>query len=180
VQALRFEASVLPVLQSTFSFTCSTLAMIGEFGGIGAFVKGKEWWPNACHTYLPVKTPTDEANTYISMVEVRHTHGLVVREQGFSADLLTASSIHHVPFQTLMSLRKDISASVYTQITDVELEYVSSCRRVLLFGRGDPHACLHVGRSSHFTTGAMASSTTTAPTNLVRTKQRPSPGLIRS
>ena len=26
--------------------------MIGEFGGIGAFVLGKEWKPRSCHTYL--------------------------------------------------------------------------------------------------------------------------------
>ena len=29
-------------------------AMIGEFGGIGAFIQGKEW--ANCHTYLPAKT----------------------------------------------------------------------------------------------------------------------------
>lgn len=71
---------MLPVTQQAFNLACSTLAMIGEFGGIGAFVKGKEWWPNACHTYLPVKTPSDEANTYISMVEVRHAH--LTRQEG--------------------------------------------------------------------------------------------------
>ena len=41
--------------------------MIGEFGGIGAFVAGKEWKPLACHTYLHVDTGTDEANKYIEM-----------------------------------------------------------------------------------------------------------------
>jgi len=43
-------------------------------------------------TYLAVSTPQDEANTYVSMT------------------------------QTIQSHRLDISASVYTQITDVERE----------------------------------------------------------
>jgi hypothetical protein len=67
-------------------------AMIGEFGGVGAFVPGKEWVPDKCHTYLHVSTPKDEANTYINMT------------------------------RTILSRINDISASVYTQITDVELE----------------------------------------------------------
>ena len=67
-------------------------AMIGEYGGIGAFVEGKEWVPQKCHTYLHVSTPEDEAQTYINM-----TRAILDRVQ-------------------------DISASVYTQITDVELE----------------------------------------------------------
>merc|ERR1712058_121351 len=28
-------------------------AMVGEFGGIGAFIPGKEWVPKGCFTYLP-------------------------------------------------------------------------------------------------------------------------------
>ena len=44
-------------------------AMIGEFGGVGAFVQGKEWVPGKCHTYLKVDTPADEANTYIAMAK---------------------------------------------------------------------------------------------------------------
>jgi len=67
-------------------------AMLGEFGGIGAFVSGHEWVPNQCQTYLAVATPQDEANTYVSMT------------------------------QTIQNHRLDISASVYTQITDVERE----------------------------------------------------------
>ena len=67
-------------------------AMIGEFGGIGAFVEGKEWKPKACHTYLHVDTPHDEAATYVNMSKT------------------IASRVDHV------------SASVYTQTTDVELE----------------------------------------------------------
>lgn len=67
-------------------------AMVGEFGGIGAFVPGKEWKPKACHTYLHVDTPADEATTYIKMAA------------------------------TLQSRVDHISASVYTQTTDLELE----------------------------------------------------------
>merc|ERR1719235_2971448 len=67
-------------------------AMVGEFGGIGAFVKGKEWVPGKCHTYLKVDTPADEAAKYIEMAK------------------------------TIESRVDHISASVYTQTTDVELE----------------------------------------------------------
>jgi len=67
-------------------------AMIGEFGGIGAFVEGKEWKPRSCHTYLHVDTPAQEAATYIKMA------GQI------------QSRVDHV------------SASVYTQTTDLELE----------------------------------------------------------
>lgn len=67
-------------------------AMIGEFGGIGAFTKGKEWVPEKCHTYLHVGTGADEADKYIEMAKT------------------IASRVDH------------ISASVYTQTTDVELE----------------------------------------------------------
>ena len=34
---------------------------------IGAFVDGKEWKPHACHTYLHVGTPAEEASTYVDM-----------------------------------------------------------------------------------------------------------------
>ena len=76
-------------------------AMIGEFGGIGAFVPGKEWRPptpthKSCFAYNlplhPLATPSAEAQAYIKM-----TH-------------------------TLLSWSDTLSASVYTQITDVELE----------------------------------------------------------
>eukprot|EP00041_Stephanoeca_diplocostata_P012112 m.202098 g.202098 ORF g.202098 m.202098 type:complete len:600 (-) comp18815_c0_seq2:222-2021(-) len=68
--------------------------MIGEFGGIGAFISGKEWVPDKCHTYLKAGNATDEANKYIAMAA------------------------------TIAKYQKDkqVSASVYTQITDVELE----------------------------------------------------------
>jgi len=67
-------------------------AMVGEFGGIGAFIEGKEWVPGACHTYLKVNTSQEEASRYIEMAK------------------------------TLESRVDHISASVYTQTTDVELE----------------------------------------------------------
>lgn len=63
-----------------------------EFGGIGAFVAGKEWVPSKCHTYLKVDTPQEEADRYTSMVT------------------------------KMIAQRDHLSASVYTQITDVELE----------------------------------------------------------
>lgn len=67
-------------------------AMVGEFGGIGAFITGKEWVPGKCHTYLHVDTPEDEAQKYVEMA------GTILKNSG------------------------ETSASVYTQITDVELE----------------------------------------------------------
>jgi len=67
-------------------------AMVGEFGGIGAFVKGKEWSPNKCHTYLHVATPMEEASAYIKMAA------------------------------TIQGRVDHVSAAVYTQTTDVELE----------------------------------------------------------
>mmetsp|Transcript_22705 Transcript_22705/g.64653 ORF Transcript_22705/g.64653 Transcript_22705/m.64653 type:complete len:659 (-) Transcript_22705:221-2197(-) len=67
-------------------------AMVGEFGGIGAFVRGKEWKPQACHTYLKVGTPQQGAAAYVKMAA------------------------------TLRSRVDHVSASVYTQTTDVELE----------------------------------------------------------
>merc|ERR1712099_73715 len=67
-------------------------AMIGEFGGIGAFIKGKEWVPGKCKTYLKVNTHADEAAKYIQMAK------------------------------TIESRVDHMSASVYTQTTDVELE----------------------------------------------------------
>ncbi len=65
---------------------------MGEFGGIGAFVVGKEWKPLSCHTYLHTDTPGEEASTYVGMT------------------------------QTLVGRAGHVSASVYTQTTDLELE----------------------------------------------------------
>jgi hypothetical protein len=67
-------------------------AMIGEFGGIGAFITGKEWVPSGCYTYLKVDTPSEEAATYVKMAG------------------------------QLLNVTLDVSASVYVQITDLELE----------------------------------------------------------
>lgn len=67
-------------------------AMVGEFGGIGAFIEGKEWKPKSCHTYLHEDTPQDAATTYIKMAA------------------------------TIQSQVDHVSASVYTQTTDLELE----------------------------------------------------------
>jgi len=66
--------------------------MVGEFGGIGAFVAGHEWVPGKCQTYLAVSTPQDECDTYVAMAK------------------------------TILSRRDDISCSIYTQISDVERE----------------------------------------------------------
>jgi len=102
--------------------------MIGEFGGIGAFVKGMEWVPGACHTYLHVDTPTDEASKYIEMAK------------------------------TIESRVDHVSASVYTQTTDVELE----CDGFLNYDRSNKfsadqtkaisdanQAIIHAGRKQH-------------------------------
>jgi len=67
-------------------------AMIGEFGGIGAFIQGKEWVPGACGTYLKVDTPQEEADVYVNMTTI------------------------------IAGIQDDVSTSIYTQITDVELE----------------------------------------------------------
>jgi len=67
-------------------------AMVGEFGGLGAFIPGKEWVPNACFTYLPKDTPSEQAGAYAEMA------------------LTLEARVDH------------ISAAVYTQTTDVELE----------------------------------------------------------
>jgi hypothetical protein len=66
--------------------------MVGEFGGIGAFVSGKEWVPGKCHTYLHVDQVHDEAEKYIEMAK------------------------------TIQDRVDHVSASVYTQTTDLELE----------------------------------------------------------
>ncbi len=65
-------------------------AMVGEFGGIGAFVAEKEWVPAACHVWyhLNVKTPEDEAKAYVGMAET-------LRERiadGLAASIYTQAS----------------------------------------------------------------------------------------
>lgn len=73
--------------------TSRKYAMLGEFGGIGAFVTGKEWVPGKCHTYLKVETPAAEAGIYVNMSRMM-----------------------------LAQIARGLSASIYTQIADVELE----------------------------------------------------------
>jgi hypothetical protein len=67
--------------------------MIGEFGGIGAFVVGHEWTPGKCGTYLPASDPPTEAGIYVNMTKQLIT----LKQQG-------------------------VSCCIYTQITDVERE----------------------------------------------------------
>jgi len=69
-------------------------AMIGEFGGLGAFTAGKEWVPNQCFAYLPVNSSQLDAETYVNMTKI------MILEQ----------------------IPRGLAASIYTQITDVELE----------------------------------------------------------
>merc|ERR1719401_2324603 len=66
--------------------------MVGEFGGIGAFIDGKSWVPGKCFAYQKANTSADEAAKYIQMAKALQ------------------SRVDHV------------SASVYTQTTDLELE----------------------------------------------------------
>ena len=68
--------------------------MIGEFGGLGAFITGKEWAPGKCGTYLHCDTPQIEADLYVQM----------------------AGNI------SLYKNNPGTSVSIYTQITDVENE----------------------------------------------------------
>ena len=45
-------------------------AMVGEFGGIGAFTPGAEWSPGQCYAYLANPTPEVEAETYVNMTQM--------------------------------------------------------------------------------------------------------------
>jgi hypothetical protein len=69
-------------------------AMLGEFGGLGAFINGKEWAPGQCGTYLPTPTPADEAGVYVNMTKILEVN----------------------------KYSPGVSVSIYTQITDVENE----------------------------------------------------------
>ena len=104
-------------------------AMIGEFGGIGAFVSGKEWKPKSCHTYLHVDTPTEEAAAYIKM----------------------AASIE--------GWVDHVSASVYTQTTDVELE----CDGFLNYDRSDKFSDADTAAIKAANAKIIAASTAAAP-----------------
>ena len=75
--------------------SASQWAMIGEYGGLGAFQTpepGHEWVPGACNTYKQVNTSQEFADTYVEYV----------RTVGAELD--------------------DVSAIVYTQPTDLERE----------------------------------------------------------
>lgn len=67
--------------------------MVGEFGGIGAFVDGHMWAPGQCGTYAKVDTPAEEASLYVNMT-----------------------------LKLLEMKAAGVSTSIYTQITDVERE----------------------------------------------------------
>ncbi len=79
---------------------------------VGAFIADKEWVPNSCGTYLEESTPAQEAAVYISMLA------------------------------EIQANKNDISACVYTQITDVELEVL---RMYILF---DVHLLIQFQSSS--------------------------------
>eukprot|EP01064_Diplonema_japonicum_P015101 TRINITY_DN22872_c0_g1_i1.p1 TRINITY_DN22872_c0_g1~~TRINITY_DN22872_c0_g1_i1.p1 ORF type:complete len:640 (+),score=75.56 TRINITY_DN22872_c0_g1_i1:47-1921(+) len=67
-------------------------AMYGEWGGFGLFVEGHEWWPNLCYSYSVFNT---------------------------SAQFLTA---YAEQISALAGFQKQTSASVFTQLSDVERE----------------------------------------------------------
>jgi hypothetical protein len=66
--------------------------MLGEYGGLGAYVPGHEWVPAQCQSYLAMNSTTAFADLYVQM----------------------AASI--------LGNGADISATIYTQIADVERE----------------------------------------------------------
>ena len=66
--------------------------MVGEFGGVGAFTRGREWVPGGCFAYLYSRSSADMAAAYIAMT------------------------------QTLLASLGNVSAAVYTQTSDVETE----------------------------------------------------------
>ena len=68
-------------------------AMVGEFGGLGAFIPGKEWATGKCSTYLHTPTPQDEADTYVNMTK-----------------------------KLLDYKASGVSVCIYTQLSDVENE----------------------------------------------------------
>jgi len=66
--------------------------MIGEYGGLGAFISGHEWVPGKCYAYMGSKDPEEMTQQYLKMVSMV--------KQNIA----------------------DVSALIYTQITDVERE----------------------------------------------------------
>jgi hypothetical protein len=81
---------------SFVTFWFVPLRICQEYGGIGAFVAGKEWVAGKCHTYLPAASPRVEAQQYVAMVD------------------------------NVTMWRENTSVVIYTQITDVELEVRSA------------------------------------------------------
>ena len=67
--------------------------MIGEYGGLGAFVSGKEWVENGCYAYERVDSTYDFAIKYVNLTQM-----VLANDKYFT------------------------SAVIYTQITDVEEE----------------------------------------------------------
>ena len=85
IHSYPYPRAVLP--------TSKRYAMIGEYGGIGYFQKGKEWVPDKCHTYLKAESTDKATGLYVNMTKLMIT----LAPTGFSS-------------------------AIYTQITDVELE----------------------------------------------------------
>ncbi|CAE8715122.1 unnamed protein product, partial [Polarella glacialis] len=67
-------------------------AMLGEFGGLGVFIAGKEWVPKGCFAYLPSTSPANQAEQYVNITKM------------------------------IMAQEDQLSAVVLTQTTDIELE----------------------------------------------------------
>ena len=97
-------------------------AMVGEFGGIGAFVQGKEWVAGKCTTYLHVDTPGDEAATYVGFAQI------IASQQGsMSASVYTQvrvcpRGLGCVPVGRGLGVHSSDNGGCCAQITDVELE----------------------------------------------------------
>jgi len=70
----------------------SQYAMIGEYGGLGYFVSGHQWYEGHCWTYQQEPSVQSFVDEYIAMTDSLHGN------------------------------KDDISVAIFTQITDVELE----------------------------------------------------------
>ena len=77
-------------------------AMIGEYGGVGVFVDGHSWVEHGCHAYANLSSSQEYADQLVQWMG------------------------HEVGDQ-----RGNLSAAVYTQLTDVEVE----CDGMLNFDR---------------------------------------------
>ena len=72
--------------------TATQYALLGEYGGIGAIVKGKEWRVGGCHSYGEEPTPAAQAVAFTAMAA------------------------------SLQSKVGHLSGAILTQITDIESE----------------------------------------------------------